>query len=114
MKVLEYMDIKFCIGQNAKENWDLFEQLKTENCDYIWFHLNSFSSPYVIMKSTLFELNDNSRNDFLIFGANLCKQNTKYRDLKDIKICYTSLKKLKKGDQIGEVIIKGKPGIIKL
>ena len=66
------------------------------------------------MKSTLFELEENSRNDFLMFGANLCKQNTKYRDLKDIKICYTSLKKLKKGDKIGEVIIKGKPGIIKL
>ena len=46
------------------------------------------------MKSTLFEVEDNSRDDFLTYGANLCKQNTKYRDLKDIKICYTSLEKI--------------------
>lgn len=114
MKKIIYNNIEYCIGQTAKDNWELLDTLQQENSEYIWFHLNSFSSPYVIMKSTLLELPDNSCNDFLTYGANLCKQNTKYRYLKDIKVCYTTLKKLKKGQQVGEVIIKGKPVILKL
>ena len=56
----------------------------------------------------------NSFNDYLNYGASLCKQNSKYKNLKDIKICYTSLKKLSKTQKIGEVTIKGKKNIIKL
>ena len=42
---------------------------------------------------------------------------TKYKVekfLKDLKIVYTILKKLKKGDKQGEVIISGKRNLIKL
>ena len=66
------------------------------------------------MYSTLHDLRDNSLNDFLVYGAELCKNNSKYRNLRDIKICYTSLKKLKKTQNIGEVIIYGKKNIIKI
>ena len=66
------------------------------------------------MYSTLHELNDNSLNNYLNYGANLCKTHSKYRNLKDLKICYTSLKKLSKTNKIGEVLIKGKKNIIKL
>lgn len=114
MKKNIYNLIEYCIGETAKENWELLDSLQQENSDYIWFHLNSFPSPYVIMKSTLFELQENSYNDYLTYGAKLCKENTKYRYLKDIKVCYTTLKKLKKGEKQGEVIIKGKANIIKL
>ena len=116
MKVVEYENIVICIGETAKENWELFDKLRQENSDYVWFHLNSFPSPYVIMKTTLIELNENDkrRDDCLVYAANLCKQYTRYRHLNDIKICYTTLKKLKRGKQVGEVIISGKRGIIKL
>ena len=114
MKKSEFMNIEFYIGENANDNWEIFDTCKKEDPDYIWFHLNSFPSPYVIMKATMSNLQDNVLNDCLLHGSNLCKQNTKYRDLKDIKICYTSLKKLKKGEKVGEVIIKGKVGIVKL
>ena len=114
MKTINFNNINYIIGQNAEENWNMLDRAKKENTDYIWFHLNSFPSGYVIMYSTLHDLRDNSLNDFLVYGAELCKNNSKYRNLRDIKICYTSLKKLKKTQNIGEVIIYGKKNIIKI
>ena len=114
MKKFIYNDIEYCIGQTAKENWELLDTLQQENSDYIWFHLNSFPSPYIIMKTDLQLISEQSHSDYLIYGATLCRDNTKYRNLKDLKVCYTRLKKLKKGNKVGEVIIKGKTGIIKL
>lgn len=113
----EYKNIKFFIGKNAQENWDLFENSQKINLDYIWFHLNSFPSPYVIMYSTINELkllhSQNEIIDILNYGASLCKENSKYKFLNDLKIIYSPLKKLKKGNKIGEIIISGKKSIIK-
>ena len=114
MRETIYNGIKYVIGQNAKENYNILDQAYKINCDYIWFHLNSFPSCFVIMYSTLYELKPNNIHDYLTYGANLCKQNTKYRNLADLKICYTQLKKLKKTNKIGEIIISGKRNIIKL
>ena len=44
MKVVEFEDTIFKIGQNSKENWELLD----EDQDYIWFHLASFPSCHVI------------------------------------------------------------------
>ena len=114
MKTIIYNNIQFIVGQNAQENWNIFDEAYKINNDFIWFHLNNFPSGYVIMYSTNEELRDNSYNDYLFYGASLCKQNSKYKNLKNIKICYTSLKKLNKTQKIGEVTIKGKVNIIKL
>lgn len=114
MKTIIYNNIQFVIGQNAQDNWIILDEAYKINNNFIWFHLNSFPSCYVIMYSTNEELRDNSFNDYLNYGASLCKQNSKYKNLKDIKICYTSLKKLSKTQKIGEVTIKGKKNIIKL
>jgi predicted ribosome quality control (RQC) complex YloA/Tae2 family protein len=114
MKTFEFENIKFLLGQNAQENWNILEKAEKINSDYIWFHLNSFPSSYVIMYSTLNELNDNSLNNYLNYGAQLCKNNSKYKNYNDLKICYTTLKNLSKTNKIGEVLIKGKRNIIKL
>lgn len=118
MKTTSYQDIIFEIGQNAKENWEIFEKNKEINSDYVWFHLNSFPSSYVIMKISLLELKEKyskSEIDTIFnYAANLCREHSKYKFLKDLKICYTSLKKLNKTLKIGEVTIKGKKNIIKL
>ena len=42
------------------------------------------------------------------------KNMSKYKFLKDIKIMYTSIKKLSKTDKLGEVDIVGKYNIIKI
>ena len=114
MREAIYNEIKYIIGQNAQENWNILDNATKINSNYIWFHLNSFPSCFIIMYSSIEDLRDNSLNDYLNYGANLCKQNTKYRNLNDLKICYTSLKKLKKTNKMGEVIVTGKKNIIKL
>ena len=114
MKTVEYKNIYFFIGQNAKENWDILDNSIKINENFIWFHLNSFPSPYIIMHSTITDISKDDLQDILYYAANLCKDNSKYKNLKDLKICYTSLKKLEKTTKIGEIIIKGKKNIIKL
>jgi predicted ribosome quality control (RQC) complex YloA/Tae2 family protein len=117
MKIIEYKNINFYIGSNANDNWKLLEESKLINDNYVWFHLNSFPSPYIIMYSTIDELK-NTRNDelneILNYGANLCKENSKYKYLNHLKIIYTTLKKISKGDKIGEVIISGKKNILSI
>ena len=114
MKTFEFENVKFLLGQNAEENWNILDEAQKINPDYLWFHLNSFSSSYVIMYSSIQDIHDSSLNDYLIYGANLCKTNSKYKNLNDIKICYTCVKKLTKTEKIGEVTIKGKCKIIKI
>tara|TARA_Y100000389_G_scaffold113691_3_gene110850 strand:- start:14308 stop:14664 length:357 start_codon:yes stop_codon:yes gene_type:complete len=118
MKSYEYKNINFIIGTNAKENWQIFDNFKNINQDYIWFHLNSFPSPYVIMNSTKNNLEEyyskNEIKDILEYGAKLCKEYSKYKFLNDLKILYMPLKKLEKTNKIGEVIITGKKNIITL
>ena len=112
MKKETYKNIDFFIGENAQDNWNILDNAKKINENFIWFHLNSFPSSCVIMYQFI---NDNSCNtELLNFGANLCKQNSKYKYLKDIKICYTTLNKLNKTNKIGEVTIVGKKKTIKL
>ena len=114
MKDCEFNNIKFYVGQSAKENWELLDIAKAENENFIWFHLNSFPSPYVIMWYSIDDLDDKSVNELLLYGANLCKEHSKYNFLKDIKIMYTTVKKLTKTETLGEVDIRGKTKIIKL
>ncbi len=116
MKTNELNNIKYYIGQNAQENWHLLDEAMSINNNYIWFHLNSFPSPYVIMYTTLEELenSDISTNQYLQFGAELCKENSKYKFLKDIKIMYVPIKKLTKTKKVGEVNVSGKTKLIKL
>ena len=120
MIIKEFNNIKFYIGQSAKENWQLLDDSTKINENYIWFHLNSFPSPYVIMHSTIDELtkvidisdSDISIDEFLVYGATQCKEYSKYKFLKDLKIMYVPIQKLKKTEKIGEVIVKGKSKII--
>ena len=115
MRQIEYENYIFYIGQNAKENWELLDKFYKINDEYIWFHLNSFPSPYVIVNTTINDLSKNSNiNEVLLFGSQLCKDYSKYKFLSNLKIIYTSLKKLKKTNKIGEVIISGKKNIISL
>ena len=79
--------VTFKIGKNSKENWELLN----ENKNYIWFHLSAFPSCYVIC---CFE---NPTDEMIQFGAELCKENTKYRNLKNLKVSYTPISNLEKG-----------------
>ena len=93
MKSITINDVDYKIGQNAQENWDLLNL----NENYTWLHLKSFPSCHVIIENE--DINDAD----LLEGAYLCLQNTKYRNLKNIKVNYTLIKNIKKADKIGAV-----------
>lgn len=105
MKEIIYNNFIYIVGQSAKDNWNIFDIYKKENENYTWFHLNSFPSCYVILCS------ENINDDELLYGAELCKLNTKYRNLNNIKVMYTKLSNLKKTEKEGEVVVLSKKKI---
>lgn len=97
MKNIQIHSINCVIGQNKNDNWKLLDSIK--NKEYYFFHLSSFSSPYVFAE-TEFLTDNNIIKDI----AKVCLNNTKYKNLKNIKVDYCKVKNLQKGDNIGEVI----------
>ena len=103
MKEIFINNIKCKIGNNAEENWKLLDGAKE---DHLFFHLTSFPSCYVILEieneiTDFFEL-----NKILEQSSLQCKLNTKYKNLKYIKVDYCQVSNLLKGEKVGEVIYK--------
>lgn len=98
MKQLVINNINCKIGTNSEENWNLLEN---SNENHLFFHLSSFPSCYVILET------DNMLDKYTIFkAASECKKNTKYKNLKNIKVDYCYISNLIKGDIVGEVLFK--------
>lgn len=97
--ILNY-ELKIYVGENAQENWKLLDS-STQNS--LWFHLDKFSSPHVIV-----ELYDNKKisNTTINYAALLCKTYSKYKNIRNIYVIYTTIKNIKKGSNVGSVITK--------
>ena len=98
MKEVVLNDTIIKVGANADENWMLVDS----NKEYTWLHLNSFPSCHVVIESA------EPTQEEIMFAAQLCKQNTKYRNLRNLKICYTTCGNLKKGVKAGSVVYNSK------
>lgn len=83
-------------GKNNKENWQIIKEADPSD---IWFHLDSFPSCHVIFHGVP------SKND-IIDCATLCKEKSKYRNLKNLKIVYTVVNNLRLGEEVGSVYFK--------
>lgn len=92
------------IGKNKEDNWKIFDEASNND---LWFHLDKFPSCYVILK-------EDFTKDNIYKAAELCKLNTKYRNLRDLLIIYTPKSNLRKGKEIGEVIIKNNKKVNKI
>ncbi len=102
MKVYNIQTYVCRVGENAKDNWDLLSESKG---NYLFFHLRSFSSCYLILECDYKNLY-NIPNDIIIKAAELCKSKTKYKNMRDIKVDYTFCNNVKRGEAIGEVVYK--------
>jgi predicted ribosome quality control (RQC) complex YloA/Tae2 family protein len=100
MKITSYENYTCKIGQNAKENWTLLEDIED---NFLFFHLSDYPSCYIIIE---YDLAENPPYDLIKFGAILCKSHTKYRDIKNIKVDWTRCKNIKKGKKTGEIYYK--------
>ena len=84
------------IGKDAAENWKIFDEADEED---VWVHLKSFPSPHVILK----EENISEKN--ILEASHLCKDSSKFKNLKNIKIVNCKVKYLQKGDVVGTIIM---------
>ena len=98
MKQLYIDEILCIVGSNSKENWKIFDEANEDN---IFFHLSSFPSCYVILKTEEIVYMDTLKE-----AAKICKMNTKYKNVPNIKVDYTQCKNIIKGDKEGEIIYK--------
>lgn len=103
----EYENITIKVGENAQDNWDL---LKSSNQNWWWFHLDKFSSSYVIVCDNLKK--NKHINNVCKYAAELCKQHSKYKNLNRVSVIYTQVKNVKRGTQIGEAIVKKSKKIV--
>lgn len=108
MKEIEYEGITYIIGNNAKENWTILQE---SNQNWIWFHLDNLTSPYVILKESLKNLKSDvyeySWKGYIVYAGILCKENSKYKN-QNVNCIWTEVKNVSKGKKVGEAIIKGK------
>lgn len=95
MKDFKYQNINILLGQNAKENNQLI--ISCTNSNYIWLHLNSFSSGHILIES------ENINNELLQYAGKICLFHTKYKNQKNIKCCYTTISNLILTEIEGEV-----------
>ena len=100
MKIFEFDGYICKLGENDKENWELFDKSQENN---IFLHLSSFPSGYVILEYTnIFSI------DMIYIAAKICKDHTKYRNVPNIKVDYCRCSNIIKGCVTGEVIFKSK------
>jgi predicted ribosome quality control (RQC) complex YloA/Tae2 family protein len=126
MKIIDdYKDVTFFIGQNAKENDELFRAADPED---IWFHYDNRPSAHVYMQIdnefnslTKNSLTKNSPNSLskkellkmIKVGALLVRKNSK-KTSGLVEICYLKRKFLRKGNKPGEVILTKDPVVLEI
>ena len=94
------------IGENREDNDSIISLGK--QCD-IWFHLANFPSCHVIIST---DKKYKATKKMIKYCAQLVKENTKYKNYKNLKVNYTELKNIKKTDVKGTVILKKTPQTI--
>lgn len=92
------------IGKNAKHNWELIDSAKPDD---IWFHVDSYPSSHIIINLIGITSKDFIKENKSIIRdcASNCKSKSKAKDEKKVKIIYTQISNIKKGKDIGSVII---------
>jgi predicted ribosome quality control (RQC) complex YloA/Tae2 family protein len=106
MKEIINQDTTYWIGRNAQDNWDIIN--KSEQ-NWLWIHLDKFPSGHVIVCKDIISITDEE----IIYGCNLCRQYSKYKNLNPLCFVYSKIKNLTLGTDIGSVSFKSNKKINK-
>ena len=98
------------IGKNQKGNDEI---LKSAKPDDLWFHLANLPSCHAIM-SIPSEDDTVTLKSKINYCVNLVKQNTKFKNAKNIKVDCLAIKYIKLTSIPGEVILMKKPKTYKI
>lgn len=96
MKIFEVDNIIIKLGCNRKENQNLIDN---SNDNFWWFHLSDYPSGHCVVES------DKINKKIKKIAGVIVKNNSKYKNLKNIIVDYTQIKNLKPTKTIGEVNI---------
>ena len=89
-------NIIFRLGKNAKENFELIDCASKD--DY-WFHIDDEPSGHCIVAHNIMT------KEIIITASLMVKENSKFKDKKNVKIIYTQISNIKKTKILGQVII---------
>ena len=92
-------DIKYKLGRNAQENFEIIDEAKKINTNYWWFHIENSPSGHCIVYTEQLD------KAIIQYAGNLVKQYSKLKNQKNVSIIYTQLKFVKKNKTIGEVTL---------
>lgn len=90
--------VTYRVGKNATDNWKIYKE--SSHFDTV-FHLDKFSSPYVIVNVPINELT----MEQIMTAATLCKSKTKYKNVPNIGVMYTPIANTVLGLKLGSFII---------
>jgi predicted ribosome quality control (RQC) complex YloA/Tae2 family protein len=90
--------IVYTVGKNAEDNWKIYRE---SSQTYTIFHLDKFSSAYVIVNVPMEELT----NQQIYTAADLCKSRSKYKNIPNLGVMYTSISNTHLGDKPGAFIV---------
>ena len=105
------INIEFIIGGNAQENHDIIDAADPED---LWFHISGHPSCHVISKIPPgIDIDKKELQKIAKQGAVVCKEMSGFKKEKNVKIDYTAIKYVTKGEKPGSVnITNGKQIII--
>lgn len=104
-------------GQNAQDNFDLIDMYviklrEVPNRIIYWFHLESFSSPHVVL---MMPENMKPEDKHFRIAAEYTKNSTKkHKNHDNLSIIYTPLENVVKTQNIGEVEFKSNRKVKKI
>ena len=92
----------FSVGNNASENFSVIDSSKEND---IWFHVKDNASCHVVASIPEdVKLTKKDLKYIIKQGALLCKKYSKYSNVKDLAIIYTTINNVQKTDIIGSVL----------
>tara|TARA_B100000161_G_C33530565_1_gene405806 strand:- start:1065 stop:1397 length:333 start_codon:yes stop_codon:yes gene_type:complete len=94
--------VNYRLGENAKENHIVVDEADPNDW---WFHIDGFPSGHCIVEKIDIDLED------ITFASKIIKENSKFKNHKNIRICYTQVKNLKKTKNPGEVKLLKDPEV---
>jgi len=95
------INIKYLIGKNASDNFNIIDFSLPND---LWFHLYNYPSCHIIASIDNLILNKKELMYIIKQGCLLCKKYSKYNNLKNLEIIYTSIKNIQKTKVLGTVI----------
>lgn len=76
------------LGENDIDNYNIVNSCINKNQNYYWVHLNDYPSAHCIIHSNTID------NQKLVIACNMIKKKSKYKKIKKLTFCYTTISNL--------------------